>query len=359
MRRDARHSGDDVLAHGRVAGREGAGGRRRHGVAARHPSAPAAVPRGGEPRGAGGRAGGPRRVHPGRCRRDPDEHLRRERRQARLAPVRAPGGGAERGGGEDRPRSPRDRRPRRADRRIDRPAGHVGRGDRRSDAARSGALRRAGRRAGGPRRRPDHAGDVHLAGGARSGGRRGARPVSPTGGRPDHGAGGWRDGHRLRRRRGGGRPRAAGRDGGRHQLQPRSAVRAGGPARDAANGDDAPDRPAEHRAAAVPGRTGAVSRRVGSLRRRVRRPGARARCAADRRVLRQPVAPHCGDPPRRGRAPTRPIRLQTAGARAHSGSPQEHGLQQTGEAARGRRVGHVGGAGPAEGLEPRAAVRAG
>jgi hypothetical protein len=48
-------------------------------------------------------------------------NLRRERGQAQLAPVRGPGRGAQRGRCEDRPRGPRDRRPRRADRRFGQP----------------------------------------------------------------------------------------------------------------------------------------------------------------------------------------------------------------------------------------------
>ena len=59
-----------------------------------------------------------------------------------------------------------------------------------------------------------------------------------------------------------GRAGRPGRGRCRHQLQPGAAVGAGRPARDAAGGDHAADRPAEHRPAHVPRRPRALSGRV-------------------------------------------------------------------------------------------------
>ena len=107
------------------------------------------------------------------------------------------------------------------------------------------------------------------------------------------------------------------------------------------------------------GRPRALPRRVRRVCRRVRRPGAGARRPPDRRLLRQPAAPHRGHPQGGRRAPAGPLRLPRTRDRPAAAGTRPRGVEPPRATPRRRGVGDLGRARPAQGLEPAAAVRAG
>ena len=211
------------------------------------------------------------RLHPRGRRADRDEHVRREPGQARAPVPRRRARGDQRRRRAHRARGARGLRPRRLHRGLDRPA-------RRRRAARprpGGALRRAGARARGPRRRPLHGRDVLRPRRARDGDRRRALGLGAADRRAPHLRRRRRD---ARRREGGGRggapaaarPRRVRREPRRRAGRRAHGARADGRRRRRARGA-AERRPREHDRPAdrLPARDARVLR-ASSPRRRAR-----------------------------------------------------------------------------------------
>ncbi len=350
----------ESIPHGqpvRRAPRLGPGrGRRRRDGRPHHERSPSfALPRGGEPEGAGERRDPPHELHP--CRRGPDrdQHVRREPAEAGAILPRGRARADQRRRGQARPRGARGLGPGGLHRRVDRAA------RRRPLAGGRPAcrgLRRAGSDPRWPRHRPVHGRDVLRA--RRAGDRdrgRAQRLLAPH----------RRDADFRRGRRDAGRP--AGRRRGRmpapseprrHRRQPRL-----GPARGAlgARGHELRRRPAAR---------GVAERRPGEplrwprhlpardarVLRRVRRARPAARRAPDRRLLRDDAGRDRGDP-LRGRGGARAgSAAREPRARAPGGRPRRRARRDGAgaDAARGR-VGHLRGARSAEGRHLRLDAR--